>query len=117
MMEFFLVGIGGALGAMSRFFINKQFSWAEYPLATFSVNIIGSFLLGFFLAKISMQYPQHYLILGVGFCGAFTTFSTFCFEIVQFFQKGDYLLGFGYLFGSLIIGCLAILLGFYLTKL
>lgn len=116
MIQYILVGVGGALGAILRFVVNKQFSWSEYPLATFTVNILGSLLLGFFIAKLAVNHPQNYLLLGVGFCGAFTTFSTFCFEMVQFFQKGNYTIGFLYLFGSLMVGCLAILLGFYLGK-
>ncbi|GAE95237.1 CrcB protein [Gracilibacillus boraciitolerans JCM 21714] len=79
-----MVGIGGFFGAMARFAISQLFNKRKFyniPIATLFVNIVGSFLLGFLLgAQIKETY---YLLLGVGFMGSFTTFSTFKLEGIQ----------------------------------
>ena len=79
--------------------LNKEFtSYFEFfgfnfPLATLSVNLIGSFVLGVLSAFILFDYhliPNHYkYALTVGFCGGFTTFSTFAFEVVEILKRGN----------------------------
>ncbi|WP_053218722.1 fluoride efflux transporter CrcB [Virgibacillus senegalensis] len=81
---FILVAIGGFIGAVARFaisqYVKRNFSFT-FPAATLFVNIIGSFLLGFFNG---LDVGEYMLVLaGTGFCGAFTTFSTFKLEAVQ----------------------------------
>ncbi|MDX1544563.1 MAG: CrcB family protein [Christiangramia sp.] len=90
------------------------------PYGTFIVNIIGSLLLGAILGYAiktnTLNNPTN-LILGVGFCGGFTTFSTFSFENYSLIKSGDYLSFSVYFFGSLILGILAILIGILISKL
>ncbi len=88
------IGFGGFLGAISRFliagFVQKQFS-VLFPIGTLSVNIIGSFIIGFaFMFFQNVIEPQYKALVMTGFLGALTTFSTFSLENVSMLQDGDY---------------------------
>ena len=116
-----LVFIGGGLGSSLRFIIGKYLNSDHLlPYGTFLVNIIGSLLLGMILGWAlktnSLTSPAN-ILLGVGFCGGFTTFSTFSFENYSLIKTGDYLSFSIYFFGSLILGILAILAGILISKL
>ena len=90
-IEYLMVLIGGSLGAICRFAISiqmKRLISAEFPLATFLINLTGSFLLGLLLSCHSSNLMQ--LLLGTGFLGGFTTFSTFQIENVTIYSKGNY---------------------------
>ncbi|WP_313799298.1 fluoride efflux transporter CrcB [Cytobacillus sp.] len=79
-----LVGIGGFFGAISRYVVTSYFQrklQGKIPLGTLSVNLIGSFLLGYLLGKTESN--ELILFLGTGFMGAYTTFSTFNLEAVK----------------------------------
>lgn len=86
-MKLLFVGIGGILGAIARFtlsqWINRRFS--SLPVGTLFVNLLGSALLGLFTGVAICQHQQ--LLLGIGFLGAFTTFSTLNFEVLQMSQQ------------------------------
>ncbi|SDR70422.1 camphor resistance protein CrcB [Christiangramia echinicola] len=116
-----MVFIGGGLGSSLRFIISKYLNSDHLlPYGTFLVNIIGSLLLGMILGWAlktnSLTSPAN-ILLGVGFCGGFTTFSTFSFENYSLIKTGDYLSFSIYFFGSLILGILAILAGILISKL
>jgi CrcB protein len=83
--QFVLVGTGGILGAWARFLLSEHIETDR--LDTIVVNILGSCGLGALLA-LSETNPL-FLVFGVGFCGAFTTFSTFAFETVWLFEAGN----------------------------
>ena len=116
-----LVFIGGGLGSSLRFLISKYLNTGHLiPYGTFMVNIIGSLLLGIFLGwaiKTNTLNSPANLILVTGFCGGFTTFSTFSFENYSLIKSGDYLSFSIYFFGSLIIGILAVFIGILISKL
>lgn len=80
-----LVGLGGVVGALARYFVGERISARGGD--TLAVNLLGSFALGAVLAA-PVTDPVA-LALGVGFCGAFTTFSTFAFETVRLFETGE----------------------------
>lgn len=118
-----LVGLGGAVGSILRYLCQKWINdWYHhnFPLATFLVNILGCLLIGFFYGlgeKGNILSPQTRLLLITGFCGGFTTFSTFAFENVNLLRVGDNFYFLLYILGSLVLGILAVYLGKYMTKL
>ena len=116
-----LVFIGGGLGSSLRYIISKYLNASSLlPYGTFLVNVLGSLILGVVLGYAirtnTLNNPSN-LILGVGFCGGFTTFSTFSFENYSLIRSGDYLSFSVYFFGSLILGILAVLVGILISKL
>ena len=81
----FLVGLGGALGALARYAVDVALGGGRR--STFAVNVLGSVALGAIVA--SAPSDATLALAGTGFCGAFTTFSTFAFETVRLFETGE----------------------------
>lgn len=121
MKNLILVFIGGGFGSVLRFLIGKWLNNTEngIPYGTFAANILGSLLIGFILgyAAKSETLTQNYtLLLATGFCGGFTTFSTFAYENHLFLKSGDFLSFALYAIVSFAIGFLAVFAGMYLVK-
>ena len=121
MKNLFLVFIGGGLGSMLRYTVYRWMQSADLSstLATFTVNITGSLLLGFvmgFVLKESQMANNLLLFLATGFCGGFTTFSTFAFENQAYLRTGDYVSFALYVVGSLVVGILAVITGIFFSK-
>lgn len=121
MKGFFLVFLGGGLGSILRYFVYRlmQFGQLTSIPATFIVNLLGSLILGIVMGyalKDGRISGNLLLFLATGFCGGFTTFSTFAFENRSLLSSGDYLSFFLYAFGSLVLGILAILLGIFISR-
>jgi fluoride exporter len=117
-MELVLVGIGGALGSLTRFKLGKVISeriTTTFPLGTFLINITGALLLGF-ISSLDIN-KNMYLFFADGFLGAYTTFSTFMYEGFNLFQENEKLNAFIYIAGSLFIGVIGYATGFELGKL
>lgn len=100
--DFLLVGIGGALGSMARYGISILGSYLAISsdIATLAINAIGSLLIGIFIAIAKGDWN---LLAAVGFCGGFTTFSTFSAQALQLLQSGHRLLGITYILCSIIV--------------
>ncbi|WP_372638514.1 fluoride efflux transporter CrcB [Fodinibius sp.] len=118
----FMVGIGGFAGSVLRYLISyyMKASWSTvYPFGTFTVNLAGSFLIGIIIAAALTENlsQQARLLLATGFCGGFTTFSTFSFEFFSLLQNGHTGYAFLYAVSSLALGLLFVWLGFSLGKL
>lgn len=117
-MLYFALSVGGALGAITRYFLYQSTThWGiTVPYATLMINLVGCFILGFFFT-ITLDYLTLSLALragfGTGFVGAFTTFSTFSVENVQLLQQGHVPLSLFYMFASLLGGLLFTGLGIY----
>ena len=88
----FLVAIGGALGALGRWAIGSYSVGMALPWATLGINLLGSLMLGIIAAAFSSGSisKDAILLLGVGFMGAFTTMSTYSFEVVEMGESGAY---------------------------
>ena len=116
-MDLLFVGIGGGAGAICRFqlakIISEKFN-RDFPLGTFLINISGALCLG--LAMSMDPGGRLYLLLGDGFLGAYTTFSTFMYEGFQLFQGKDQLNAFVYILGTLLFGILGYTLGYIFGK-
>lgn len=120
---YLLVGLGGFVGAIARYVVGRWVGvWFDtrFPLGTFAINITGSFLLGMLGTVVAERvWPSPdavRLALGVGFLGAYTTFSTFELETHVLLEDGSWLLAVLNMAGSLIIGLLALRAGIVLTK-
>lgn len=121
MKQVLLVFLGGGIGSALRYAIGRIFntSSAGYPWGTFSVNIIGSLLIGVFMGialKNNNISENQTLLLVTGLCGGFTTFSAFAYENQQFLKEGDLTSFAIYTLGSLSLGILAVFLGLVISK-
>lgn len=115
-----LVGLGGAIGSMMRFALGNWLSkWIEpnnLYLATTTVNVLGSFILGCLAASITDRSKSIYLFLGVGFCGGFTTFSTFSLELLEPLLKGNPIPSILHCFTNVLLGLATVYLGYWLFR-
>ena len=121
MKQLLLVFVGGGFGSVLRFIIGKWLNNSEngIPYGTFAANIIGSLLIGILLglaAKNETLSQSQTLLLATGFCGGFTTFSTFAYENHVFLKAGDFTSFAIYTLTSFVIGFLAVFLGLYMVK-
>lgn len=120
--KIFAVGIGGAFGAIARYLINispLSNIFQKFPFPTFTVNILGSFLIGFLLVLFTDKYTAHEnlrIAVIAGFLGAFTTFSTFELEIFELIRERYFASAFAYLFLSVLIGFIGVAGGVWLAK-
>ncbi len=123
MKQLLLVGMGGFLGSVARYLISKlNLSWNFHsiPMGTFFANILGSLLIGFLLGILissNEMTTNLKLFLVVGFCGGFTTFSAFTNENFLLLQNGQTTTALIYMTLSVVLGILAVMGGFYLSKL
>lgn len=122
MQAFLIVGAGSFIGGMLRFAISR---WVQikmlstYPFGTFTVNMIGCFIIG-----LVMGYSERFnislelrLLLATGFCGGFTTFSAFSIETMAMFRDGQIVPAFLYIVGSVIVGLVAVFLGYSVHRI
>ena len=121
MKQLFFVFIGGGFGSVLRYAIGKWLNNTEngFPFGTFAANILGSLLIGIVLgyaAKNDVLSQNHTLLLATGFCGGFTTFSTFAYENHLLLKSGDFTTFAIYTIASFVIGFLAVFAGIYLIK-
>ena len=110
---YIFVGLGGALGSLLRYFLSTTIkSHGDFPLGTFIINVVGSFLIGLiaFYAEKNNLDSRLVLFLKVGFCGGFTTFSTFVFEIFNLGDNQKFGTGIFYAFLSIVLSLFAIYL-------
>lgn len=116
------IAAGGALGAVGRHFVSgavSKFTGIGFPFGTFTVNIVGSLLMGLLITLLAHKIDvsnQLRSFLAVGFLGSFTTFSTYSMETVLLVQRGDWSGAALYSIGSLIVGVLALLAGLWLGR-
>jgi CrcB protein len=118
LMPYLLVGVGSFVGGNARFVLGRWVGGmidTRFPLGTFLINVSGSFLLGLIGGLLADRALPHAdlirLALGTGFCGGFTTFSTFEYETHALFEDGVWLSAVTNMFASLFVGLLAVRFG------
>ncbi len=121
MMEVLCIGLGGFLGANARYFLSlwcaSQFG-PTFPYGTLIINVSGSFVLGVILGMVEVRTvaPLFRLAAGVGFLGAYTTFSTYTVETIRLVETGSFLLAFLNAAGSVATGLVAAIAGLALGR-
>lgn len=120
MIKLLCIFIGGGLGSMCRYSISAyvlKSSAEHFPWPTFAVNTIGCLLIGMLMGGFE-RYHTNWLqmLLVTGFCGGFTTFSTFSNESVQLLRQGLYSLAIAYMGLSLFVGLMAAGFGYLMVR-
>ena len=109
------IAVGGAAGTVSRYLISQWVTRTPgaFPLSTFAINVVGSFLIALFARVFSTpdSNPVLRAALTIGFCGGFTTFSTFSAEFVTLVQEGRAIRAVLYIVLSVTSGVLAVMVG------
>ncbi len=113
-----LVGLGGAAGSVLRYYLGRwidvQAGGSGFPWGTFAINVSGSFILGvvglLVTERLPPEYRWAYLLFGTGFCGGFTTFSTFEWETFKLIRDGSVWLAVANVVGSVVAGMLGVVL-------
>jgi CrcB protein len=120
-----LLSIGGALGTNARYWLARWLgevvSAKGFPLGTFVINVTGSFVLGaaavVILERLSPVHQNWYLLVGTGFCGGYTTFSTFEWETFRLVRDGSLWMAMANIVGSVVVGFLGVMAAVAFTNL
>ena len=122
MDKFLIISAGAILGANARYWLG---GWAaekfgsSFPYGTLIINVTGSLILGFFMTLITDRFivdPRWRLFVAIGFLGAYTTFSTYTYESMNLILSGQVWTGMLNLFGSSILGAIAVTAGILLGR-
>ena len=118
-MTLLFIAVGGALGSLTRYLFGVLFHTTKngFPLSTFLVNVLGSFIIGaiFYLLKDSNNENLKALLM-VGFLGGFTTFSAFSIDLMNLIYDKDYIISILYVLGTVSFSIISVFLGFWVTK-
>lgn len=115
--EYFWVSLGGIVGACARYFLSRfaaKLLGTGFPWGTLFINLTGSFLLGLFLVYATERAfidPRWRLLIAIGFCGAYTTFSSYAYESMVYFQQGNWALFAGNVLANNVLCLAAVLAG------
>ncbi|MGB9761076.1 MAG: fluoride efflux transporter CrcB [Sulfurihydrogenibium sp.] len=122
MDKYLVLAFGGAVGTIGRYLVgvySAKLLGTNFPYGTLIVNVLGSFIIGFFmiifLEKLSLD-PIWRLFVAVGFCGGFTTMSSFSFETLMLLSDGEYLKAFLNVFLNVFLSLGSTFLGIVLAR-
>lgn len=117
MKEILFIFLGGGLGSILRFFIGRLLN-ANFPFGTLIVNVVGAFIIGISIALLEKQWPSKsiQLFITVGFCGGFTTWSSFAFENFTFLRQGNILYFLLYAGVSFLLSLVVIFIAYKCVK-
>jgi CrcB protein len=122
LLNFILISLGAIVGANLRYLISRDTArWLGpvFPYGTMFINIAGSFIVGFFMIWTTERMlvdPRWRLLVVVGFCGGFTTFSSYAFETMAYFEQGQWQLMATNVLGNNLLCLLAALAGMGLAR-
>ncbi len=123
MVKLISLMLGGLLGTLARYGlagVTHRVLGTDFPHGTLAVNLLGCFLIGFFVVLSETKFllgPNARLLLMVGFCGAFTTFSTFILESSNLIRDGETFRALLNVVGSVILGFLFFRIGIYVGEI
>ena len=111
-----VLSVGGVLGVNARYWLGvviTRWAGAQFPWATLTINVTGSFAIGLFSVLLArwLPHPHARLLVVVGFLGGYTTFSSFSYESMVLWERGEHGLCLTYMVGSVLAGFAAVLLG------
>jgi fluoride exporter len=116
------VSLGGILGVNLRYFLSRiitRFTDAAFPLGTLLINVTGSLVLGFFLMWTTERVfadPKWRLLVAVGFCGSYTTFSGYAFETMSYFEQGHWTLFASNILANNVLSLGAVIVGAMIAR-
>lgn len=122
MQKYFFIALGGSLGSIARYWVSSTFAsrmGTKFPYGTFVINVTACVIIGFFLTLFSTRTelnPAWRFLIPIGFVGAYSTFSTFEWEIFTNFQTGAFLIGSSYVVLSLFFGLVGVWGGAMIAK-
>ncbi|KFL28593.1 MAG: fluoride efflux transporter CrcB [Devosia nanyangense] len=123
MLEVLLVGLGGAIGAVSRYGVSVlvgRIWWSTFPLATLLINILGSFAMGVLVGLLARFVPPHQqelrLFFAIGILGGFTTFSSFSLDAMTLIERGQWNDALLYAVLSVVVSIAALYVGLLITR-
>lgn len=115
----FAVGLGGFIGAIGRYLIGMfpGYYYLEFPAGTMLINMIGAFCIGLIAGAIPLDVltVRQQLLLKTGFCGGFTTFSTFSLEAFNLMEQGHWIMAGSYILLSVVLCLLGVFIGKWLA--
>ncbi|WRA27373.1 fluoride efflux transporter CrcB [Helicobacter pylori] len=122
-LVFLWAALGGAIGSSLRYFVSKMMPskflmFESFPLGTFSVNVIGCFVIGFMghLAAKKVFGDDFGIFFVTGVLGGFTTFSSYGLDTLKLLQKSQYLEAISYVLGTNLLGLIGVAIGWFLAK-
>jgi len=118
-MKFFMIGIGGGIGAIFRYLISIVPLKVSFPVQTFVTNVLGAILIGVVVEIVAgKEISENWnLFLKVGICGGFTTFSTFSLETYNLIEKGNTGIALGYAILSVVLSVIGVFAGRGIVKM
>jgi len=122
MLRFFVVGLGGAIGTMLRYFmggLDYKFSSGNFPVSTLIVNVTGSLIIGFLWGVFDRFAisPNTRMFIFIGILGGYTTFSTFSLETFHLLRDGKYDIAFMNVGLSALLSIVAVFAGYFASKI
>lgn len=124
MYNLLIAGLGGFFGTMMRYLLNnfvyKLMNYPIYPYGTLTINVLGCFVIGLFASLVETRInltPEIRIFVQIGILGGFTTFSTFGYETFQLIRDGQLVLGAANILLQVVIGLLAVWLGYWLGQI
>jgi CrcB protein len=121
-LDFLAISLGAIVGANLRYWMSRsavRLLGPVFPYGTLSINVLGSFVLGFFLVWTSERVlvdPRWRLLIAVGFCGGYTTFSSYAYETMAFFEQGQWTLMAMNFLANNLLACAAVVGGMALAR-
>lgn len=122
MLDFLVISLGAIFGANARYLLSRYAAKTlgpVFPYGTLMINVLGSLVVGFFMIWASERVlidPRWRLLVVVGFCGAFTTFSSYAFESMAYFEQGQWTLMLTNILGNNLLCLAAALAGMALAR-